>query len=527
MSDDIGDCRRLLFSARSDAGSFRGGPLGNREEVAGQLSELLPRLTFTDAGAGTFKRGEAELTVQLVGDPVSAIEMTLRPEHVDAFRPPLERVATRTGWQLLDADRSEVIFPPPTAPQTAPSGGSTVLRWAFVALLTVGGVAGGAWWTFVGSTEYMLVPTPSRMAGSGGASSRASMPSAGEPGGVPELAGFPEGVPRSVEEFAAQAQQIGEIVARQRRLAPEFRGMRVINEMMMVDQAEVEFRASIGNGHYVDPAKLTDHSSLPPGFGIRTLPPQFAQTSRGGYLFSFSGEGKGETFAGDAYGTAYSSYVYLAAPEPGQASPYAFALRSETGKIHYTTDGRIPTDADPAVTDRVATEAPAVIKEVAPEATDDDVATKLKALINRFLGSKTVQDSQLAFHENRAIKDLQVFSTAQQAFQATLGGRGYGSPQVLSDPSLLPGRPPIQSFVDRSFTQDVREGYQFSFIGQNPSDGRGGGQLYADFMYVAVPVGNGPAGRRSFAVSSDGVIRFRTDGVAPQKGDQILGSGSN
>jgi hypothetical protein len=42
---------------------------------------------------------------------------------------------------------------------------------------------------------------------------------------------------------------------------------------------------------------------------------------------------------------------------------------------------------------------------------------------------------------------------------------------------------------------------------------------------VAVPVGNGPAGRRSFAVSSDGVIRFRADGVAPQKDDQILGSG--
>jgi hypothetical protein len=75
--------------------------------------------------------------------------------------------------------------------------------------------------------------------------------------------------------------------------------------------------------------------------------------------------------------------------------------------------------------------------------------------------------------------------------------------------------PPIQSFVDRSFTQDAGAGYQFSFIGQNPSDGKGATQLYADYMYVAVPVGNGPAGRRSFAVSSDGVIRFRTDGVPP------------
>jgi hypothetical protein len=525
MSDDITDCQRLLFIARSDSGSFRGEILGQREKVASQLSELLPRLTFTDEGAGTFKRGEAELTVQLVGDPVSAIEMTLRPEHMDAFRPPLERVATRTGWQILDADRSVVIFPPPAAAPAAPSGGSTAMRWAFVALLAIGGVAGGAWWTFVGSTEYMLVPSPSRMGGSGVSAARGSMPSPDAPGGVPELTGFPEGVPRSVEEFAAQAQQIGEVIARQRRLAPEFRGSRVVNEMMMVDSAEIQFQASLGNGNYVDPALLADASKVPPGFGFQPLPPQFATPSRGGYRFSFTGQNESKTFA-DEYSPAYTRYVYLASPEPGTPSQYAFALLSHTGKIHYTTDGRIPTEADPAVTDKVAADAPELVKEVGPERTDDDIATKLKALINRFLGSKTVQDSQLAYHEDRAIKDLRVFAAAQQAFLATLNGVGYGSPQVLSDPSLLPGRPPIQSFVDRSFTQDVREGYQFSFIGQNPTtDGPGNARLYRDYLYVAVPVGNGPATRRSFAIASDGVIRFRTDGAAPQKSDQILGSG--
>ena len=128
MSTDVTDCRRLLFIARSDAGAFRGGPLGEREKVASQLSELLPRLTFNDAGTGTFTRGTAELTVQIVGEPVSAIEMTLRPEHTNAFMPPLERVATRTGWQLLDADRSEVIFPVPgPAPAAASSGASSVV----------------------------------------------------------------------------------------------------------------------------------------------------------------------------------------------------------------------------------------------------------------------------------------------------------------------------------------------------------------------------------------------------------------
>lgn len=497
------DFQRLLLIARDDDASFRGRPLGARDTVASLLTGLLPRLTFATSGTGTAKRGEAELTVQLVGDPVSAIELTLRPEHLNAFRPPLERVAARAGWQLLDADRGEVLFPVQRAvASTAPSGAAQVLRWSLAALLMVASVAGGAWWTFVGSTDYMIVPAPGRMPGS---AASAVPRSAGATGGVPELTGFPEGIPGSVEEFAAQAQRIGELVARRRALAPQFRSMRVVNELMMINAAEVQFQALFGNGRYVDPAMLAGHSKGPPGLEVPTLPAEFATPSRGGYRFSFSGSGEGTTFS-DAYKPAYAEFVYLASPEPGETSQYAFALRSETGKIHYTTDGRIPTETDPSVTDRVATDAPEVIKEVG----------------HRFLRSKPMQDAQLAYHEDRAIKDLRVFAAAQQAFFSMLSG--YGSPEALSEPSILTNHPAIRPFLERSFTQEVREGYQFSFIGQAPARGTGTAALYNDFTYLATPVGNGPASRRSFAVYADGVIRFRTDGAAPQKSDSILGS---
>lgn len=72
---------------------------------------MLPRLTFASPATGTLTRGQAELGVQLVGEPVTAIELSLTPAHTDVFRLSLERIATRTGWRIIDVDRSEVLFP--------------------------------------------------------------------------------------------------------------------------------------------------------------------------------------------------------------------------------------------------------------------------------------------------------------------------------------------------------------------------------------------------------------------------------
>jgi hypothetical protein len=121
------------------------------------------------------------------------------------------------------------------------------------------------------------------------------------------------------------------------------------------------------------------------------------------------------------------------------------------------------------------------------------------------------------------VDDLRKFAAAENTCRATLGG--YGSPGVLSEPSTLPGTPGIRAFLDRSFLDHVRAGYQFSFVPgepgvQSPASPMGKA-LYRDFVYVAIPVGD-PAGRRSFTVFSDGAIHFRTDGAAPQRTDPVL-----
>ena len=92
-------------------------------------------------------------------------------------------------------------------------------------------------------------------------------------------------------------------------------------------------------------------------------------------------------------------------------------------------------------------------------------------------------------------------------------------PERAVNPSRHAG---IRAFLDRAFLEHVRNGYQFSFIPgepgvQSPASPMGEA-LYRDFTYVAIPVGN-LAGRRSFTVYADGTIRFRADGVAPQKTD--------
>ena len=66
--------------------------------------------------------------------------------------------------------------------------------------------------------------------------------------------------------------------------------------------------------------------------------------------------------------------------------------------------------------------------------------------------------AEVTLHENRAIEDLRAFVAAQQAFLA-IGTRGYGTPDVLSNPSIFDvrfqGMPP---FLEDDFSQDVRDG---------------------------------------------------------------------
>ena len=143
----------------------------------------------------------------------------------------------------------------------------------------------------------------------------------------------------------------------------------------------------------------------------------------------------------------------------------------------------------------------------------------LRALVAK----EPVRSTPPSPQEQAAVDDLRKFAAAENTCRATLGG--YGSPGVMSEPSTLPRTPGIRAFLDRSFLEHVRGGYQFSFIPgepgvQSPASPLGEA-LYRDFVYVAIPVGD-PAGRRSFTVFADGTIHFRTDTAAPQVTDPVL-----
>jgi hypothetical protein len=475
----VNDFRRLLLTARDGA---RGEPLGNRDTVAALLSEMLPRLTFTSPTVATLSRGQAELGVQLVGEPVSAIELSVSPAHTDVFRLSLERIATRTGWRIVDVDRGEALFP---VVKQEPSSnlGIHMRGWRLLAGTALP-VIGLTWWIFT------------------------SRPAS-------ELTASPQKSPMLEAAAESQAREVLYFIARRGALAPEFRDLKVVHELLIIGAAEQQFQVSVGNGRYVDPAMLADRNKVPSGMGGMALPAEFAQSSRGGYRFTFVGEDEGPTFS-IAFQPAYSSFVYLAVPETGESRPYSFALMSQTGRVHWAT-GRAPTASDPAVTDTEPRATPGTLAKA--DASPGGVVGWLRSLVTKELPKSTPPSRE----EQAAVDDLRKFAAAENTCRATLGG--YGSPGVLSEPSTLPGTPGIRAFLDRSFIDPVRGGYQFSFVPgepgvQSPASPMGEA-LYRDFVYVAIPVGDA-AGRRSFAVFSDGAIHFRTDAFAPQRTDPVL-----
>jgi hypothetical protein len=520
---------RWLLTARDDNAGLGRNALGSRDKVAATLSEFLPRLTMDAVGTGVFKRGSAELTIHLVGDPVRTVELTLDPAHLAVLRPPLERVAEKAGWQLLDPDRHEILFPVPVVVKESWGSGGTL--WFAAAVVIMALFAAAARWASSGSNPpgRGIASASGQQAAQPASSAerltpqmileaaRTGRPLPAAAAGVPGGAGMPGG-PGSIDDVLAQARRAAMVMNLQRKLAPQFRGHQAVLEMLLIQQAEAEFQV-MADGQFVDPARLAGQP-IPAGVEMPPmLPAQFAAPSRGGYRFFFTGRSPRKPLW-DVFGQAFDGFVYVAQPEPGNPSPYTFALHSQSWKVHYATNGQIPTESDPAVTDSVAEAAPELIKEIPAEANETGLMSQLRNYINGFFRSKPVQDAQLAFHEDRAIGDLRAMAAAQEAFFA-MSARGYASPEVLSDPSRI-GQPSMPPTLDKSFTQKVREGYQFTFVGQQPTSGRGDAALYGEYSYTAVPVGDGPAQRRSFALFSDGVIRVRTDGAPPKKTDQML-----
>lgn len=351
------------------------------------------------------------------------------------------------------------------------------LRLAVRALLVVA-IAAGIWWARTGADEYTASPTSrQRLAGSS-------------------------------ENVTATERYVDSFWQRQRMLAPEFRSMRVVHELMLVGEAAEGPRGWISSG-YIDPAQLAD-----PVIGAGALPAVFAETERAGYRFEFIGRSPSVSYQTAV--TPYTSFTYIAWPEADGVPPYVFALHSDDHQVHYTTEWRVPSLLDPMVTEGATGNG-----SESPEVTRPGLLSGVSAWGARLRRRFWTSGRNVARAEARAIDDLRRFAAAQNALFLMLGARGYASVEALVNPGILEGVPDMPSLVDEDFTQVERDGYRYTFTGERLTQG-GEPRLYQDYHYVAEPVGDGPPGRRSFAIYPDNVVRARADGIAPSASDAAV-----
>jgi hypothetical protein len=351
------------------------------------------------------------------------------------------------------------------------------LRWAVGALFVLALLA-SVWWARTGADEYTGPPKSREEA-------------------VARVLG-------SSENFTAFQRYVDGYWHRASLIAPQFRSMRVVHELLLVSEVyDGPHGQRLGDGGYIDPAQMGD-----PTIGEGALPEVFAESSRGGYRFDFIG--RDASIGYEASVTPYKSFVYVAWPESDAVGQYTFALHSSDKKIHYTTEDRVPGTLDPTVTDGMPLDGDASVADVKSPGIMSRVSAWGARLRRRFFTS----GSDVAAAEARVVNDLRTFAAAQDTLFLMLGARGFASIEALNNPGTLEGVPDLAPLLDEEFLEYERDGYRYTFTGERLTEG-GEPRLYRDYSYVALPNGDSPAGRRSFAIYPDGVIRVRTDGNPP------------
>jgi hypothetical protein len=355
-------------------------------------------------------------------------------------------------------------------------GKSLPLRW-IVRVLFVVALVGSVWWAQTGADEYTAPPKSPAEA-------------------VQRVLG-------SSENFTAFQRYVDGFWQRESLLAPQFRSMRVVHELMVVSAAtQIPWGSGSSTG-YIDPALMAV-----PEIGAGALPEVFAESPRGGYRFDFVG--RDAAIGYETAVTPYRSFVYVAWPESEAVGQYTFALHSADRKVHYTTEDRIPSALDPTVTDGMPLDGDESVKA----ANKPGLMSRISAWSTRMRRRFFTSGSDVAAAEARAVSDLRALATAEDALFLMLGARGFASVEALNNPGVLEGVPAMAPLLDQDFTEYERDGYRYTFTGERITEG-GEPRLYRDYSYVALPVGDSPAGRRSFAIHPDGVVRVRTDGTAP------------
>ncbi len=113
--------------------------------------------------------------------------------------------------------------------------------------------------------------------------------------------------------------------------------------------------------------------------------------------------------------------------------------------------------------------------------------------------------SRIAANEAAAIGSLRTLSSAQENYRNNSGTGTYGTLAQLTAAT-----PP---YIDSALGAGTSRGYTVAVVGTPDADSWGAS---------AVPTTVGTSGNRGFFVDESGVIRFTTDGSAPDATDSSL-----
>jgi hypothetical protein len=477
-------------------------PLGERDAVTARLKELLPGISFDEQGRGVFQRPSYTLRFTLDDPALMVVEM----DRAEGFVA-IARVVAKTGWRAIDAEA--LTFLDVEASRSAGGvvaevstvddqstvrdlSGNSGFRWAkrIAVALFAGAVLWGVW-QYAASRPDTMTPTPGQMANTQRMSDE---------------------VVRWAFERARRRQQLTKAIA------PEFRNNPVVVQLFEFLVASVDYRASIGMGRYATPEALSDQANwlrmqIPP-----PLPAAYGDGRRDGYQFEFLGQHCGPMPNNmSAPQNDCDQFVYLARPVDDEESlrgRSSFALFSEDFRIHYRTDGELPTLEDPTV------------DNAAPEPARAASPGLFTRVIEWFIGKGAPSQAPIAAAEASAIQDLRAVAQAEQAFSIMMNGERYTTPEVLADPQTF-SRLKMPPLLPGYFVQPLRMGYTFEFTGNSLTVPLGYydwiSPNYGTFVYIARPTEGGPPGRRTFALYPDGIIFATTEDRVPTRSDTPLG----
>ena len=321
--------------------------MGTREQVAARFNDLLPGTQFDAEGRGVFRRGSYDIAFKMYGDPPTSIGVAFKQPEAFAA---LARIVDKTNWCLIDPEHKGFVDLPASraagktvllgdevildAPSGSPADGKAGVAFTpaetesrpaatrsglprrtrlLVAALTGLVIASGGLW-------YANKLTDGRLA--------ARLPSAVLLGQRLDTSG-------RIERYEDRVRRRGAI---ERSLAPEFQGNTIVLQMLDMQLASRAYWNFV-DGKFSSPDLLSNEAIWARYKMPTFLPARFAQRQRDGYEFEFKGAGCETT---EPNWPECAAYAYFARPLNKESSEPTFALFSADDKVHYTTDGTVP-----------------------------------------------------------------------------------------------------------------------------------------------------------------------------------------